>query len=148
MCLNVFIDIVIEFHHHFLIVMFLPCTSTYTFFFTPYNDSLPNMLYYYDPFFHSRWSIPTFIQSILTFYVYISPNIPHSTFYVVTGCAEHSGAQVLFVCVGCLLYGLAYRCVLVLGGWKFWWFVSMGRCLLRLVFWRYFLEMNNFGVLI
>jgi hypothetical protein len=33
MCLNVFIDIVIEFHHHFLIVTFLPCTPTYTFFF-------------------------------------------------------------------------------------------------------------------
>jgi hypothetical protein len=45
---------------------------------------------------HSRWSIPTFIQSILTFHIYTSPHIPHSTFYVVTGCAEHSGAQVIF----------------------------------------------------
>jgi hypothetical protein len=47
-------------------------------------------------FFHFRWSIPTFIQSILTFHVYTSPHIPHSTFYVITGCAEHSGAQVIF----------------------------------------------------
>jgi hypothetical protein len=47
-------------------------------------------------FFHSHWSIPIFIQSILTFHVYTSPHIPHSTFYVVTGCAEHSRAQVLF----------------------------------------------------
>jgi hypothetical protein len=45
-------------------------------------------------FFHFHWSIPTFIQSILTFHVYTSPHFPHSTFYVVTGCAEHSGAQV------------------------------------------------------
>jgi hypothetical protein len=42
----------------------------------------------------SFWSIPTFIQSILTFHIYTSPHIPHSTFYVVTGCTEHSGAQV------------------------------------------------------
>jgi hypothetical protein len=45
-------------------------------------------------FFHSRWYIPTFIQSTLTFHVYTSPHIPHSTFYVVSGCAEQSGAQV------------------------------------------------------
>jgi hypothetical protein len=47
-------------------------------------------------FFHSRWSILTFIQSILIFHVYTSPHIPHSTFYVVTGCVEHSGAQVIY----------------------------------------------------
>jgi hypothetical protein len=29
-------------------------------------------------FFHSCWSIPTFIQSILTFHVYKSSHIPHS----------------------------------------------------------------------
>jgi hypothetical protein len=29
-------------------------------------------------FFHSRWSIPTFIQSTLTFHIYTSPHIPHS----------------------------------------------------------------------
>jgi hypothetical protein len=46
-------------------------------------------------FFHSCWSIPIFIQSILTCHVYTSPHIPYSTFYVVTGCMEHSGAQVL-----------------------------------------------------
>jgi hypothetical protein len=56
-------------------------------------------------FFHSHWSIPSFIQSIkknyisiLTSRLYITPHstfhIPHSTFHVVTGCAEHSGAQV------------------------------------------------------
>jgi hypothetical protein len=95
MSLNVFIDIVIEFHHHFLIVKFLPCTPTYTFFFlTLYNDSLPNMLYHYVPFFpflliHSNFHTiyPYFSRLYIT---------PHSTFYVVTGCAEHSGAQVLF----------------------------------------------------
>jgi hypothetical protein len=43
-------------------------------------------------FFHAHWPIPTFIQSILTFHVYTIT--PHSTFHVVTGCAEHSGAQV------------------------------------------------------
>ena len=78
MCLNVFIDIVIEFHHHFLIVMFLPCTPTYTFFFTLYNDCLPNMLYHCVPFFLSCWSIPIFIQSIITFHINTSPHIPHS----------------------------------------------------------------------
>jgi hypothetical protein len=45
-------------------------------------------------FFRAHWSIPTFIKSILTFHVYTSPHIPHSTFHVVTGCAEHSEAQV------------------------------------------------------
>ena len=29
-------------------------------------------------FFHAHWSIPTFIQSILTFHIYTSPHIPHS----------------------------------------------------------------------
>jgi hypothetical protein len=97
MCLNVFIDIVIEFHHHFLIVMFLPCTPTYTFFFTLYNDSLPNMLYHYVLFFHSHWSIPTFIQSIITFHVYTSPHIPHSTFHILCpSLVARSGAQVIF----------------------------------------------------
>jgi hypothetical protein len=86
MCLNVFINIVIEFHHHFLIVTFLPCLYTMISFPTCYTTTFL--------FFHSRWSIPTFIQSILTFHVQTSPHIPHSTFYVITGCAEHSGAQV------------------------------------------------------
>jgi hypothetical protein len=93
MCLNVFIDIVIEFHHHFLIVTFLPCTATFTFFFTLYNDSLPNMLYHYVPFF----PFPLIHSNFHTIYPYFSCLYitPHSTFYVVTGCAEHSGAQVL-----------------------------------------------------
>jgi hypothetical protein len=42
-------------------------------------------------FFHLSWSIPTFIQSILTFHIYTSPHI-----LCVTGCAEHSGAQVYY----------------------------------------------------
>jgi hypothetical protein len=33
MCSNVFIVIIIEYHQHFCIVTFLPCTPTYTFFF-------------------------------------------------------------------------------------------------------------------
>jgi hypothetical protein len=99
MYFNVFIDIVIEFHHHFLIVTFLPCTPTYTFFFTLYNDSLPNMLYRYVPFF----PFPLIHSNFHTIYPYFSRlhitphstfHIPHSTFYVVNGCTEHSGAQV------------------------------------------------------
>jgi hypothetical protein len=99
MCLNVFINTVIEFHHHLLIVTFLPWTPTYTFFFILYNDSLPNMLYHYVPFF----PFPLIHSNFHTIYPYFSHlyttphstlHIPHSTFYVVTGCAEHSGAQV------------------------------------------------------
>jgi hypothetical protein len=98
MCLNVFIDIVIEFHHHFLIVTFLPSTPTYNFFSSLYTMTpFPTCYTTTFLFFHSRWSIPTFIQSIITFHVYTSPHIPHSTFYVVTGCAEHSGAQVFIL---------------------------------------------------
>jgi hypothetical protein len=71
----------------------LPCTPIYTFFFhsiqwLPSQHAIPLR----SIFFHSYWSIPTFIQSILTFRVYTSPHIPHFTFYVVTGCAEYSGA--------------------------------------------------------
>jgi hypothetical protein len=101
-CFNVFqcvwmyfIDIVIEFHHYILIVTFLPCTPTYTFVFhsiqwLPSQHAIPLHFVFSMP-------IPTFIQSILTFHVYTSPYISHSTFHVVTGCAEHSGAQVVFV---------------------------------------------------
>jgi hypothetical protein len=97
MCLNVFINIVIEFHHHTLIVTFLPCTPTYTFVFysktmTPFPTCYTTTFH----FFHAHWSIPTFIQSIFTFHIYTSPHIPHSTFHVVIGCAEHRGAQVIF----------------------------------------------------
>jgi hypothetical protein len=80
MCLNVFIDTVIEFHHYFLIVMFLPCTPTYTFFFTLYNDSLPNMLYQYVPFF----PFPLIHSNFHTIYPYFSRLYitPHSTFHI------------------------------------------------------------------
>jgi hypothetical protein len=93
MCLDVFIDIVIEFHHHFLIVMFLPCTPTYTFFFTLYNDSLPNMLYPLCSFF----SIPvdSFQRSYNLSLLFTS--IYHPTFYVIIVCTEHSGAQVFII---------------------------------------------------
>jgi hypothetical protein len=78
--LNVFIDIIIEFHHHFLIVTFLPCTPTYTFFFILYNDSLPNMLYHYVPFF----PFPLIHSNFHTIYPYFSCLyiIPHSTFHI------------------------------------------------------------------
>jgi hypothetical protein len=74
MCLNVFIDIVIEFHHHILIVTFFPCR----FFFTLYNDSLPNMLYHYILFFpflliHSNFH---------TIYPYFFMFIHHPTFHI------------------------------------------------------------------
>jgi hypothetical protein len=39
-------------------------------------------------YFHAHWSIPIFIQSILTFHIYTSPYIPHSTFHVVTSCVQ------------------------------------------------------------
>jgi hypothetical protein len=100
----------LEFHHHILIVMFLPCTSTYTFFFHstqwfPSQHAMP--LYFL--FFHSHWSVPTFIQFMKklhinsyfmsihhpTFHVLHSTfHILRSTFHVVSGCAKHSGAQV------------------------------------------------------
>jgi hypothetical protein len=53
MCFNVFIDIVIGISpsHSHCNVFAMACTSTYTFFFTLHNDSLPNMLYYYTLFF-------------------------------------------------------------------------------------------------
>jgi hypothetical protein len=92
MCLNVFINTVIEFHHHFLIVTFLPCIHIYFSLYT--MASSPTCYTSTFLFSHSGWSIPTFIQSILTFHVHTSP--PHSTFYVVTSCTEHSGAQVIY----------------------------------------------------
>jgi hypothetical protein len=65
-------------------------------------------------FFHSCWSILTFIQSILIFHVYTSPHIPHSTFYVVTDCAEHSGAQVVIANAALefmVEFGIRYPCL-------------------------------------
>jgi hypothetical protein len=75
MCLNVFIIIVIEFHHHFLIVTFL-----HTFFFTLYNDSLPNMLYHYVLFF----PFPLIHSNFHTIYPYFSRLYItlHSTFHI------------------------------------------------------------------
>jgi hypothetical protein len=95
MCSNVFINIIIEFHHHILIVTFLPYTPTYAFVFTLYNDSLPNMLYHYIPFF----PCPSIHSNFHTIYPYFSSLYitPHSTFHVVTGCAEHSRAYVRFM---------------------------------------------------
>jgi hypothetical protein len=79
MCLNVFIDIVIEFHHHFLIVMFFAIHTHLHFFFSLYTMTpFPTCYTTTFFFFHSCWSIPIFIQSILTFHVYTSPHIPHS----------------------------------------------------------------------
>jgi hypothetical protein len=76
MCLNEFINIVIEFHHHILIGMFLPCTPTYTFVFhsiqwLPSQHAIPLHSFFSMP-------IPTFIQSILTFHIYTSSHILHS----------------------------------------------------------------------
>jgi hypothetical protein len=100
MCLNVFIDIVIEFHHHFLIVMFLPWIPTYIFFFhsiqwLPSYHAIPLSSFFsipVDPF-QLSYNLSLFFTSIHhpTFH------IPHSTFYVVTRCAEHSGAQVFYI---------------------------------------------------
>jgi hypothetical protein len=52
------------------------------------------MLYHYVPFF----PFPLIHSNFHTIHPYFSRLYitPHSTFYVVTGCAKHSGAQVLF----------------------------------------------------
>jgi hypothetical protein len=78
---NVFIDIVIEFHHHFLIVTFLPCTPTYTFFFhsiqwLPSQHAIPLRSFFsipVDPF-QLSYNLPLLFTSIHhpTFH------IPHS----------------------------------------------------------------------
>jgi hypothetical protein len=114
-CLNVFqcvwmyLSILyLEFYHHILIVTFLPCTPTYSFFFILHNDFLPNMLYHHIiifPFplirsnFHTIYEKITY-QSLL--HVYTSPHIPHSTFHIVTSGVEHSGAQISFIYFGML----------------------------------------------
>jgi hypothetical protein len=90
MYLNVFIDVVIEFHHLFLIVTFLPCIPTYTFFFhsiqwLPSQHAIPVRSLFsilIDPF-----QLSYTLSLLFTF-------IHHPTFCVITGCAEHSGAQV------------------------------------------------------
>jgi hypothetical protein len=80
MCLNVFIDIVIEFHHHFLIVTFLPCTPTYTFFFhsiqwLPSQHAILLRSFFPFPLIHSNFH---------TIYPYVSRLYitPHSTFHI------------------------------------------------------------------
>jgi hypothetical protein len=80
MCLNVFIDIVIEFHHHFLIVTFLPCTPTYTFFFhsiqwLPSQHAIPLRSFFsiaVDPF-QLSYNLSYFSCLYIT---------PHSTFHI------------------------------------------------------------------
>jgi hypothetical protein len=81
MCLNVFIDIVIEFHHHFLIITFLPCTPTYTFFFSLYTMTpfptcyTTTFLFFPFPLIHSNF------HTIYTYFsrLYITP---HSKFHI------------------------------------------------------------------
>jgi hypothetical protein len=93
--LNVFIDIVIGISPSYVHCKdFVMCT----FAFTIHNDYLPNMLYHYNLSFHSHWFVSTFLQFMKKLYInaYFSHLyiILHSTFHVVTGCAEHSSAQV------------------------------------------------------
>jgi hypothetical protein len=95
---KLFIDIIIGIspsHSHYNVFPTHPPTHLL---FTIRN--LPNMLYHYILFSNFHWSIPTFIQFMKTlhtnFYfshLYITP---HSTFHVVTACAEHSETQVIY----------------------------------------------------
>jgi hypothetical protein len=81
MYFNVFIDIIIEFHHHFFIVTFLPCTPTYAFFFhsiqwLPSQHAIPLCSFFsipVDPF-QLSYNLSLFFTSIHhpTFH------IPHS----------------------------------------------------------------------
>jgi hypothetical protein len=93
-CLNVFIYIVIGIspsHSHY---NFFAMYTYLHIFFTLYNGSLPNMLYHYIHF----YPFPLICSNFHTIYPYFSHLciIPHSTSHVVTGCAEHSRAQVFF----------------------------------------------------
>jgi hypothetical protein len=92
MCLNVFYwhcNWISPSHSHCNIFTMQKPTHL---FFTLYNDSLPNMLYHYIPFF----LFPLIHSNFHTIYPYFSHLYitPHSTFHVVIGCIEHSGAQV------------------------------------------------------
>ena len=49
-------------------------------------------------FFHSRWSIPTSIQSILTFHVYTSPHIPHFMSSLVVQSITEPKSIVSYIC--------------------------------------------------
>jgi hypothetical protein len=99
MYLNVFINIIIGIspsHSHCNV--FAMHTHLHIFFSTLYNDSLPNMLYHYIPFFPFPLIHSNFHTIYPYFHVYTSPQIPHSALHVITNCAEHSGAQVfLFI---------------------------------------------------
>jgi hypothetical protein len=110
MCLNVFIYIIIGIlssHSHCNV--FTMHTHLHIFFslytMTPFRTCFTTALF----FFHSHWSVPTFIQFMKklhinsyfmsihhpTFHVLHSTfHILRSTFHVVSGCAKHSGAQV------------------------------------------------------
>jgi hypothetical protein len=76
----------LEFHQYILILTYLPCPPTYTFFFTLHNDSLLNMLYHYTHYF----PFPLTCSSFHTNYkkLHINPYflqlhiIPLSTFYI------------------------------------------------------------------
>jgi hypothetical protein len=79
MYFNVFIDIVIGIspsHSHCNV--FAMHTDLHIFFSLYIMTPFPTCYTTTFLFFHSRWSIPTFIQSILTFHVYTSLYIPHS----------------------------------------------------------------------
>jgi hypothetical protein len=100
MCLNVFNNIVIGispshshcnvFSMHIHLHIFF---SFYTMIPFQHAISLQSLFFHWN-------TTPTFIlsmknyTSILTFYVYTSPNIPRSTFQV-TSCMQHSGTQVI-----------------------------------------------------
>jgi hypothetical protein len=110
MCLNVFLDIVIGIspsHSHCNI--FAMHTHLH-FLFILHNDSLPNMLYHYIfifPFplissnFHTIYEKNSYQFLLFTFIHHHTFHVPHSTFHVVTGCAEHSKAQVCCILVDC-----------------------------------------------
>jgi hypothetical protein len=93
MCLNVFIDIVIGIlPSHFHCNVFAIHTHLHIFFLPSYY-AIP--LHFFFPFSLIRSNFHTIHEknyiSILTSHLYITP---HFTFHVVTGCVEHSGAQV------------------------------------------------------
>jgi hypothetical protein len=103
MSLNVFVDIVINIspsHSH--CNAFAMYTHLHNFFnsiqWLPSQHAIP--LHFF--FFHSHWPVHTIYEKItyqsLLFTSIHHPTfqVPHSTFHVVIGCAEHNGVQVIF----------------------------------------------------
>jgi hypothetical protein len=98
MYLNEFANIIIRIlpsHSHYNVFAML--IHLHICFFTIYNDPLPNMIYHYtlslisiDPF-----QLYTIYENI-TYQFLLFKSIHHPTFHVVTGCANHSGAQVSY----------------------------------------------------